>query len=136
MAEYSIGDTVLHKMHGRGTVVYAQEDMLAIRHDNGEVKRYLAPYAPIEFLRSGRTELSDRAKVDVLEYIVNQNNAIIERLDRIERMLEDYELLPAKVAKLIQSRAKRIGFSRQRREQHRPGALSGLKRRVACSDAY
>jgi len=92
MTDYSIGDTVLHKEHGRGTVVCAQDDMLTVRLDSGEVKRYLASYAPIELLWSGSIELSDRAKLAVLEHIVNQNAAIIERLDRIERMLEDQGL--------------------------------------------
>lgn len=89
MAEYSIGDTVLHNTFGRGTVVCAQDDMLTVRLDSGEVKKLLESYGPIELLSSGKVELSDRAKLAILEHIVNQNNAIIGRLDRIERMLED-----------------------------------------------
>ena len=93
--EYSIGDTVLHELHGKGTVVCLEGDEMTVRLSSGECKRYLPPHAPIELLWSGGTELSDRAKADVLEYIVKQNCAVIERLDRIERILGEQAWWPS-----------------------------------------
>ena len=95
MTEYSVGDIVLHESQGRGTVVCLEGDMLTVRLESGECLRCQAPCAPIVLLEQGRTELRDRAKADLFEYIIEQNKAIIERLDQIERILEGQAQKPA-----------------------------------------
>ena len=87
MAEYSVGDIVLHESLGRGTVVCVEGDMLTVRLESGESLRCQASCASVMLLSQGRIELRDRAKADLLEHIISQNNAILERLDRIERIL-------------------------------------------------
>ena len=87
MAEYSVGDIVLLESQGRGTVVCVEGDMLTVRLESGEILRCQASCASVMLLSQGRIELRNRAKADLFEYIIEQNKAIIERLDRIERIL-------------------------------------------------
>ncbi|MBQ9955520.1 MAG: hypothetical protein IJO87_08855 [Eggerthellaceae bacterium] len=99
MAEYSVGDIVLHESQGRGTVVCLEGGMMTLRLESGERLRCQASCAPIiTILEQGRTELRDRAKADLFEYIIEQNKAIIEKLDRIERILGEQAQKPAEAS--------------------------------------
>ena len=98
MAEYSVGDIVLHESQGRGTVVCLEGGMMTLRLESGERLRCQASCAPIVLLEQGRTELRDRAKADLFEYIIEQNKAIIEKLDRIERILGEQAQKPAEAS--------------------------------------